>query len=464
MPATLPPPARAPRPPTPAARVVPVVLAQHAEEAAMLRHVRTQLVRGPHAGLLQLGRLDERIAAHLDGLQVAGEAGLALCKAALERPGAGEVFALAWLSLALRDRGAWQQVLALAPALPEAWKGLSSALGWVSATHLQGVVRELLVSPDKAHQALGITACRLHRVDPGAVLPTALVDPDAVLRAAALRSAGELGRVDLLEPVRRAIADDHPDVVFWAARSACLLGERKASAAVLSVAATAAQSSEDSVNLAMVPLLVAAPAEEAQAWVRQLFSATPSAAGQPGDPRLQTRRHIRQQLRAVGLLGDARLVPWLIERMGDPPLARLAGEAFCWITGADLAAMDLETLDPPPDPERDAREADEANPDSDAGIELDADRDLPWPDPAKVAAWWQSTSATPTFQAGLAGQTRLFAGEPPSLAQAHRVLRDGTQRLRAIAAVWERVLAPGQPLFAIAAPARRQQRWLREKG
>jgi uncharacterized protein (TIGR02270 family) len=438
-------------------------LAQHAEEAALLRHVRTQLVRGPHVGLLQLGRLDERIAAHLDGLEVAGEAGLSVCKAALERLGAGEVFALGWLSLALRNRAAWQQVLALAPAVPEAWKGLSSALGWVSATQLQGVVRELLVSPDKAQQALGITACRLHRVDPGAVLATALADADARLRAAALRAAGELGRVDLLDAVRRAIADDHPDVVFWAARSACLLGERKASAAVLSVAALAAQSSEDSVNLAMVPLLLAAPAEEAQAWVRQLFSAsvapTATSAAQPSDPR----RHIRRQLRAVGLLGDARLVPWLIERMGDPALARLAGEAFCWITGADLAAMDLETLEPPQGPERQAREADEANPDSDVGIELDTDRDLPWPDPAKVAAWWQGASAAPTFQVGLAGKTRLFAGEPPSLAQSQRVLREGTQRLRAMAAVWERVLQPGKPLFAVAAPARRQQRWLRER-
>lgn len=452
MPATHPSAARRParRPPP----VVQAVLAQHAEEAALLRHVRTQLVRGPHVGLLQLGRLDERIAAHLDGLQVAGEAGLSFCKAALERPGAGEVFALGWLSLALRDRAAWQQVLALAPAVPDAWKGLSSALGWVSATQLQGVVRELLVSPDKAQQALGITACRLHRVDPGAVLATALADADARLRAAALRAAGELGRLDLLDAVRRAIADDHPDVVFWAARSACLLGERKASAAVLSVAALAAQSSEDSVNLAMVPLLLAAPGDEAQAWVRQLFSA------QPGDPR----RHIRQQLRAVGLLGDARLVPWLIERMADPALARLAGEAFCWITGADLAAMDLETLDPPQDLNRDAREAEEANPDSDAGIELDTDRDLPWPNPVKVAAWWQGASAAPTFQAGLAGKTRLFAGEPPSLMQAHRVLREGTQRLRAMAAVWERVLQPGKPLFAVAAPARRQLRWLRDGG
>jgi hypothetical protein len=48
------------------------VVQQHAEEAAMLRHVRSVLVRAPHIKLLQLRRLDERIAAHLDGLAVAG--------------------------------------------------------------------------------------------------------------------------------------------------------------------------------------------------------------------------------------------------------------------------------------------------------------------------------------------------------------------------------------------------------
>jgi hypothetical protein len=67
-----------------------VVVQQHVEEAAALRHMRSVLVRAPHVGLLQLGRLDERIDAHLDGLAVAGDAGKAMALAALDRPGAGE--------------------------------------------------------------------------------------------------------------------------------------------------------------------------------------------------------------------------------------------------------------------------------------------------------------------------------------------------------------------------------------
>jgi len=43
---------------------------------------------------------------------------------------------------------------------------------------------------------------------------------------------------------------------------------------------------------------------------------------------------------------------------------------------------------------------------------------------------------------------------------ASRVLREGTQRLRALAALWLCVLQPGGKLFQIAAPAPRQRRWL----
>src|SRR5437868_1211049 len=85
---------------------IPVVVQQHAEESAMLRHVRSALVRAPHVRLLHMRRLDDRIAAHLDGLAVAGPYGTKLCTAALERPGAGEVFAVAVRAIDERDDAA----------------------------------------------------------------------------------------------------------------------------------------------------------------------------------------------------------------------------------------------------------------------------------------------------------------------------------------------------------------------
>ena len=74
---------------------VAIVVQQHAEESAILRNTRSVLAVAPHVKLHQLRRLDDRVAAHLDGLAVAGDFGWELCEAALERPGAGEVFAAA---------------------------------------------------------------------------------------------------------------------------------------------------------------------------------------------------------------------------------------------------------------------------------------------------------------------------------------------------------------------------------
>src|SRR5690349_24652163 len=94
--------------------IVPVVVLQHAEDSAALRHVRSVLVRAPHVKLHHLRRLDDRIAAHLDGVAVAGAAGRGYCTAALERPGAGQVFAAAAAAIEARDGAQLARVFALA--------------------------------------------------------------------------------------------------------------------------------------------------------------------------------------------------------------------------------------------------------------------------------------------------------------------------------------------------------------
>lgn len=402
----------------------------------MLRHVRGVLVRAPHVRLLQLGRLDERIAAHLDGLAVAGACGMERCIAALEDPGVGEVFALAVRALEDRDRHAWQRVLALVPALPAARRGAASALGWVSPATLQGVVRELLGARAAHERELGLAACRMHGVDPGQALPAALGDADAGLRAAALRCAGELGRTSLLDAARAAIGDDQPEVVFWAAWAACLLGDRHAS---LQVLGAAAQQASPLASRALALALLASPFEQARELARRL------SAAHSGPVRA------RRALRVIGLLGDARFLPWLIENMQEPATMRLAGESFSWITGADLAREGLETLTPPPQPEHPSDDPD------DEDVSLDEDDSLPWPDVARLRTWWQAQAG---LQAAAAAGTRLFAGSPCSTAVADEVLREGSQRMRSLAALWRCVLQPGRPLFQIAAPARRQRRWL----
>src|ERR1700736_3062217 len=74
---------------------IPVVLQQHAEDAAAFYTTRALLVGAPHVKLHQLRRLDDRPPAHLDGLAVAGEEAWPFCEAALESPSSGAVFTAA---------------------------------------------------------------------------------------------------------------------------------------------------------------------------------------------------------------------------------------------------------------------------------------------------------------------------------------------------------------------------------
>lgn len=427
-----------------------VVVSQHAEESTHLRHVRSVLLRSPHAQLHRLQRLDDRIAAHLDGIAVAGDFGLKLCLEALETPSAGAVFALAVRALELKDAALLQRLFAIVVAESAAEGGLLSAFGWVPAQALQGVIRDLLRSGDAAQRAAGLAACVMHRVDPGAALVAALAESDARLRVRALRVAGEAGRVDLLPQVVAACAAEDEAQRFWAARSALLLGDR--SAAALAVLSELAEGSGVWSDAAAEWLLKVVEVDAARQHLR-LWSEQAKVAG-PAEPAGAAAR--RRLIRRCGVAGDAFFIPWLIGQMQDLAVSRLAGEAFTLITGADLARLDLERK--PPEGASDGRFGGPNEDPDDDNVALDEDESLPWPDPERVQGWRQANQAR--FPAG----QRVFMGDVPSPAQSLKVLREGGQRQRIAAAQWLGLLVPGSKLFPTAAPAWRQQRWLAALG
>ena len=157
---------------------------------------------------------------------------------------------------------------------------------------------------------------------------------------------------------------------------------------------------------------------------------------------------MRLLIQGIGVAGDPHYVPWLIQLMQDLKLTRLAGESFSLITGLDLAYLDLERR-PPENVELGPN--DDPNDDD---VAMDEDDSLPWPDPEKIAAWWQANG--PRFAPG----TRYFMGEPPSPAHCLGVLKTGFQRQRIAAAEYLCLMKPGTPMFNTAAPAWRQQRLL----
>ena len=439
------------------------VIEQHAQEVAMLRHVRAVLCKAPHVQLHRLGRLDERIAAHMDGLLEAGAAGRAMLVSTLEAPDAGVVFAVAVAALQSRDAELLTHVVKVAASLPETQRGLLSALGWVSATDLQGTVRALLGSKVPLHRAWALRACAMHRVDPGAVLAQAVRDADATVRACAWRVAGQLGRLDLADEARQVLLpsasptqDEHATVVIQPAQAGApdqVCSDKRAAAWALTLWG---QGQNELVRQALLSLPPGQPCPP-QGAHRLAVMAAPVEWGRDQVRALSTQAEAkpvikRRMMRMAAWVGDVQVVPWLIHHMADDAWARLAGEAFSLITGADLAALGLERGqgEVPESPFRDDPEG--------SDVHLDEDDSLPWPDQRQVQAWWQSQA--PRFVAG----QRYFVGAPPSLAHASQVLRTSGQRQRTMAAAYLSLLQPGAGLFPVAAPAWRQRRWLQQEG
>lgn len=409
---------------------VTAVLEQHTDDAAILHATRTLLTKAPHINLRFLRRFDDRLAAHLDGLHVAGGDAWALCEARLESPHASSVFVAAISAIQNPHAEKLDRLIALAQAVPQCAPGLISAFGWLDRESLRGVVAKLLGSTDPARRAVGIAASALHRIDPALIAARRLEDADSAARARAFRTAGELGKRELVSMLAAAILDEDSTCQFWAAWSAVLLGDRQN--ALEQLKAVASQEGAPQAR-ALQLALQAMPVSAAHAMLQQ-FARDPA--------------HARTLLQGAGLVGDPAYISWLIGHMANARLARIAGEAFSMITGVDLAALDLEG-DPP------AEIAAGPNDDpADDNVDMDVDEDLPWPDQARVQAWWTQQGAK--FSQGV----RHFVGAPMSRAHCIDVLKSGYQRQRIAAAYHLCLLNPGTPLFECRAPAWRQQREL----
>jgi uncharacterized protein (TIGR02270 family) len=411
--------------------IVPAVLQQHADDAAALAAARRALTSAPDVRLERLLRADLRLAANLDGLRLAGAQASGYYDAMREGVSAGALFALTVTALERRDDALLDDLLGIAQAAPDDTPGLLSAFGWVERTRLQGTVRRLLDAADSFRRVVGVAACAVHRVDAGLVAGRWLQDPDARVRARAFRTAGELGLRELVSHCAAvAVADDDEDVRFWAAWAAVLLGDREVALDRLWMAGvTPGRHQRRAFRLALQAMDLARDHERLRAMV--------------DDPQRG-----RWLVAGSGVVGDPAYVPWLIARMDDGAMARLAGEAFVTMTGASLAG---DALDRPAPEDRPAVPGDEPD---DPDTAMDPDEDLPWPAGDRVNAWWGLNRDR--FKVG----TRCFMGGAVTRSHCVHVLKTAPQPQRILAAHYLCLLEPGTPLFNTSAPAWRQQREL----
>ncbi len=409
---------------------IPLVLSQHAEEAAFNWLLRDLAVWAPHYDLKDLARLDGRVEAHVDGLRIGGDPGWEIVREELGWKEAGEVFMATLLALEAGSRERLEEALTVASESTELARGAISALGWLAPEQAIPWAMELLDSGDPMLRRIGIGGAAVHRHDPGDALQRAIVAEEGAPKSRALKAAGELGRRDLLSHCQAHYAAEESDVRMWAAWSGALLGDVEAIHALAELAGGEGARAVQVTDLAARRM----PLERAHAWWASLAESEP---------------HARLAVQVATALGDPALVPWLLDMMAVEELARPAGEAFSMLTGLDLAYEDLEA---------DAPEGFEAGPTEDPADEdvaLDVDEDLPWPDPELLREWWGRNGS------GFSPGTRYLRGEPHSPEVFMTALREGRQRQRNAAALEVALSDPARPLYETRAPGFRQQAFLR---
>ena len=409
--------------------VIESIIEQHAEEAAFLWLQRDAAVCTPHYSLKDLAHLDDRVEAHLDGLRIAGDCGWKICEKALELEEVGEVFAAAVLAFKKCDWEKIDIVISAGSKSPETFQGLVSAMGWLANERLSEILPYLLKANSRDYRRLGIAASTIHRNDPGNALNDALENSDLFLKARSLRAVGELKRRDLLPVLRKHFQSEDETCRFWSAWSALMLSDKSAIDPIKVFVTSGSVFRERALQI----VLRVMDGASAQSWLKGLV-------GQ--------EEFLRYVLIGTGIIGDPVYIPTLINQMGNPEVARVAGEAFSMITGVDLAYDDLQGEWP------EGFEAGPTEEPEDENVEMDPDEDLPWPEPVLIQKWWDENKNS--FQIG----RRYLVGKPVSEEQCQLVLKTGMQRQRVAAAMELALIQINTPLFETRAPGLKQQRLL----
>lgn len=405
---------------------IPIIVDQHAENAAFLWLLRDAAVLGANYTLEDLAELDYRVEANLDGLRVAENLGWTTSKSALELGEPGEVFAAASLAIENADGARIDEVLKVAAQSRDNIRAFVSALGWFEYSRVEALIETFLSANSNLYQHLGLSACAIHRVDPGEMLIRHLGSDSLPLRTRALRAVGELKRADLASSIREHWQAEDEHCRFWALWSSVLLGDTDAATALKAFVRPESLYADRAVQV----IARVTEGELLQNWLSSLAR------------EKSTRRFA---LLGAGYSGDPFYMPGLFNQMEEPGFARVAGEAFSLITGADLAYLDLDVDGP------EGHESGPSEDPEDDTVDLDPDEDLPWPGRPHIEAWWAAHSAPYT-----AGE-RYLCGARISESQCENVLAIGYQRQRHAAAL-ELALMGEATLPEVRAPGYRQKK------
>jgi len=144
--------------------IIRTILSQHVEEASELWTLRRAAVAAPHFSLADLAKLDGRVAAHLDGLRIAGEEGWKMCKEQLAANEEGEVFAAGVLACESANPALMVDVLSVVEQEPQLARGLISAL-WLAAIRAGAIAHPRAASKHQSGSSVWLALARWRFTD-----------------------------------------------------------------------------------------------------------------------------------------------------------------------------------------------------------------------------------------------------------------------------------------------------------
>jgi len=365
------------------------VLEEHLDEAAFRWQQWERALEAPDFTLEETATREERLLAHLEGLEDTSALD-AVLRPAFDSEEAPRVSAAPHALLGL---GEVDEVLVrLRGAEAPARAAILRAFEVSEAPGLGTSLLELLKREDMALQAGVLETLAFRQEAPMEVLTRFFTHDEPRARVAALR-----GALPLPEEVARrhlpALLDSaHPGIRAAAMEAGLASGVRLAwEACRNAVQAPGAHARE-----AMVLLALGGDEAETSTLVDLLESA-------------ELRAHA---LWALGFSGRVAAMGACVRYLAVPEVARLAGEAFSAMTGLRLeGAFALPPGERP--------EGAPAPPDEEESLDADLvprpEDDLPWPDVAAVEGWWGQNHAR--FEKG----TRYLLGQPfsgPGLVEA----------------------------------------------
>jgi len=408
--------------------VIPNVLCQHADAAAALAMDRFYALNSSDYKLADLKTLESRLEANIDGLYISDEEGWLHYEKHLANDDYGEIFVISVLAIKLKNNKHFDLAFELAEDDEALLNAIADAFIWLPYNEVASYLDLLYQTKKIEKQFVAITAYAGHSEVVESHLLDALNSTNIMLYRRAIFAVAELGNKKLLALIKPAMSHEDESIRFAATWTLTRFGNADAMEKLKTFLSHPLYGER-----AIQFVVMQKDFDNTVALLRELY---------------KDEKTKRLSIFGMGLLGNPKSISSLIKVMEDEDLARVAGEAFSFITGIDL---DYENLD------RDAPEGFESGPNDnpkDENVDMDPDEDLPWPNPELIQQWWRENQTSFDFN------KKYILGKEISLQQLKNVLVHGTQKQRTFAALCIAVHQQDQPIFNVYSPAKRQLKLL----